>query len=137
MPELRITHPDELLSLSTLPLQRRRGSGRISIADERVERAQRERWEGQLNKLYFACGCPEGAMGMLVGLAAWAVFAAVSTPSIGATIGLALAFALVGSGAGKLIGLVRANNALKRTVTEVRREWDAPVREEKQQLVCG
>ena len=65
------------------------------------------------------------------------MFLAVSTPSIAPAIGLALLFAGAGSGVGKLAGLLRANTALKKTVTEVRSEWDAPAREEKEPLFCG
>jgi hypothetical protein len=136
-PRIEIGHPDALSGLSTLPLQRRRGAGPIAITDEAIEPRQRERWEADLNRHYFACGCPEGAIGMIAGLVAGAVLVALLMPALGVAIGLIFGSAFIGSAAGKLAGLVRANARLKGAVAVVRREWDAPARVEEESYICG
>jgi hypothetical protein len=137
MAALEITHPDELAGLSTLPLRSHRGAGPIEIADETVDQKTRSRWETELNRRYYACGCAEGTIGLLLGLVVFGVLLAVSVPGLGAAIGLGVVCVLAGSALGKIVGLARANSELKRLTAMIAREWDAPKRVEEEPLGCG
>jgi hypothetical protein len=135
----RITHPSELSALSTLPWQRMPGRGRIVIDDTNVAEPVRTKWEQQLNRLYFACGCDSAAIGLTVGIvgyAAWILLRpggwafGVYDALVG--IGVAVGVALVG----KLSGRVRADLRLKQRVREIQSEWKPP-RMEGEARSCG
>jgi hypothetical protein len=100
----RITHPSELSALSTLPWQRMPGRGRIVIDDANVAELLRTKWEQQLNRMYFACGCDSAAIGLMVGIvgyAAWILLRPGGWASLGeydalVGLGVAVGVALVG-----------------------------------------
>jgi hypothetical protein len=83
----------------------------------------RERWERDLNRFYFACGCSAGAKGLVLGLLAGAVagVAAVAGGWSGPAGGVALAGGAVVTGAllGKLAGLAQAERQLRATVAAI------------------
>lgn len=137
-----IQHPSELNSLSTLPFTRRRaGRGRIALSNT-FRHQDKAKWEQRLNRDYYACGCNEGAKGLLLGLvifggfallnyldADWMVSRSLTTFGIG-VIGMSIF--------GKLVGLFRADMRLKRTVREIQEEWKPEQTEIKSEVIgCG
>jgi hypothetical protein len=106
------------------------GRGRIVIDDSNVAEPLRTKWEQQLNRLYFACGCDNAAIGLTVGIVgyvAWILLRPGGWTSFGAYdafvgIGIAAGVAIVG----KLSGRVRADHRLKQRVREIQAEWKRP-----------
>lgn len=134
-------HPTQLNRLSTLPLIRRAGDGRLRLAGEIADHPERERWEKELNRHYYACGCAEGSQGLLLGLLAGAGYAAWAYAggdwSAGRLILTALAIAVAASAVGKFAGLLRAQAKLRRTVKEIQSAWKVPPGEFEENAVCG
>lgn len=133
--------PSQLNALSTIPFVRTSGVGRLRLGGDMVEHPERKRWESELNRYYFACGCDTGATGLILGLLAGIVWAAYSIiqgeTGIGYAVGVVLLIAIAGAVAGKLIGLIQANNRLNRTVTEIQTHWQSSEIGENEQWSCG
>lgn len=138
MRQLVITHPDELRGLSISILGHRQ-AGPLQIEDEKVDAERRQRWEGQLNRAYFACGCPQSAAAMLLALLAYVVVIAIAQPfgSVWAYVGWGLAVTIAGAVLGKMIGLYAANRRLQEVTDSIRKEWPAPPRVERETIGCG
>lgn len=135
-----ISHPDELAGLSVLPWRRLGGAGQIRIADDSVDAETRGDWQNRLNRLYFACGCPEGATGTLIALAAYVVGWLALRPDlgVGGTIAAGFAAAVVGGIAGKVVGLRAADRALQVEIRRISDAWRASPRAKDEEFIfCG
>ncbi len=125
--EYIISHPSQLNSLSTLPLIRTMATGRIRLAGNLGDHPQRESFEQQLNKQYYACGCDTGARGLLLGIILGTGLSAYKY--IAKDWSLTYALIIAGAGIvtttllGKLYGLYTANRKLKTTIAEVKKVW--------------
>lgn len=119
--ETVIEHSSQLRALRTFPLLRTPGLGVLRLGGEMARHENREKWQRELNRSYHACGCDTGAKGVLIGLLAGLIAAGLdgapwlSWQAAGVVFGPALAGALIG----KIIGLVRAQFRLTRTVREI------------------
>ena len=136
-----IRHPDDLAGLSVLPWKRVSGRGQIAIDDSEVDDATRRQWEQRLNRLYFACGCPEGAVGVMIALAAYVVVMGAVRPDLGSFwsfLALGAAATIAGGLVGKLVGLRAADRKLQLELRDIRNEWNAPPRPaEEKTYLCG
>jgi len=135
------THPSQLNVLSVIPLVRTPGFGPLRLAGGIAEHPERERWERELNRFYFACGCHHSAQGLFVALlcgSAWAGYCYFQGIwSVGIAVGVAIASAIAGGIVGKLLGLVRANQDLKQTVRAIQAQWPPDESQRHEQLSCG
>jgi hypothetical protein len=101
------------------------GQGTIRLGGAMAHMEQREYWESELNRHYFACGCEAGATGVIIGLVLGSAFVvmlfvrgsalAVSWESFLAVPGTAI----VGAVGGKLYGLLRAQRRLRGVVRQI------------------
>lgn len=135
-----INHPSQLNALSVLPFVRTKGLGTILLGGSIAEHPQRKNWERDLNTSYHACGCHQGAVGLIIGLAlagAWTVFSYYQgTGRIGTALWVVLVGGITGAAFGKLAGLLRARGRLKHTIREIQGQWISDVRE-KEMWSCG
>lgn len=136
-----ITHPAELSALSTLPWRRMPGWGRVVVADNTVPESTRLVWEQQLNRLYFACGCDRAALGLvlgIIGFGAWVALRPGRWSSFGGRDVVTGVIAVgVVAGTGKLTGLIRANEKLKRAIRDIQHEWKRPRTNDRDVSTCG
>ena len=135
-----ISHPTQLNSLSTLPLNRKRGIGTLILSDS-FNHPERDGLQRELNKSYNACGCDEGAKAFLLGLIIFGTssvyFYKVYNGSLLMSIALCFGGALILSGIGKLYGLIKANNQLKRTIIKIKTNWEVFSNSQKSNIICG
>lgn len=139
MRQRQITHPDQLQGLSISILGHRQ-AGQLQIEDEKVDPERRKRWEGELNRAYFACGCPQSAAAMLLAFLAYVVIIAIAQPfgSVWAYVGWGVAVTVAGAVLGKFVGLYAANRRLQEVTDSVRKEWPAPPRAKREETIaCG
>lgn len=122
-----IEHPSQLNALTTFPFSRKRGRGKIQFSDN-FQHPEREQLEKAINKNYYACGCSSSAKFLIVGLIIGLVSVGVDSAFLEAhwikrPVATLLILTFGGAILGKLIGLARANNKLKRTVHTVQAFW--------------
>lgn len=136
-----ITHPSQLGALSALPFVHHKGLGALRLGGAVAGHSDRDRWESELNRNFYACGCNTAAAGLLIGLiagGAWGVYQyATDVWTPGASAGAALGAAIAGAVIGKLVGLVRANSRLKSTVREIRQAWKVDEKPVAQWWTCA
>ena len=68
-------HPSQLNALSSAPFVRINGLHTLQLGGRISEHFERERWEDELNKYYYACGCNESAQALIIGLIVGSVWA--------------------------------------------------------------
>lgn len=136
----QINHPSELNSLVISRLFRRPGRGIIRLSPE-FKHPERERWEADINRYYYACGCSSGSKWLLImlvlgtGISIGAyVFDALSFKQI---IALPFASAIAGAVIGKWSGLATARRKLTRVVYTVQANWAPRDKQEKPNVICG
>ncbi len=119
--ETVIEHSSQLHSLHVFPPLRAPGLGVLRLGGEMARHESRERWQRELNRSYHACGCDTGAKGLLIGLPAGLVAAALSgAPWLSwRAAGIAVGAMLAGAAIGKIVGLARAQIRLTRTAREI------------------
>lgn len=102
---------------------KRRSIRNIEVRLEGMEKSEAENLSKEINKHYFACGCSEGTVFVLLalaGLAGWVLSNTESLNQLGWKQGLSgLGIVLIAAGIGKGIGKWRASFALKKTVNKL------------------
>lgn len=139
MQQKPLTHPDQLRGLSISVLGHRQ-AGPIKIRDATIDGSRREAWEAQLNRAYFACGCPQSALAMTFAAFAYILAVVVFQPDLGPAWAYAAWGALAtiaGAIIGKLVGLHSANRRLRALTEAIHREWPAESREGYERFDCG
>lgn len=135
-----IQHPSQLNALTSFPFLRTRGRGKISLP-ESIQHPDKEKWEKDINKNYYACGCDTGAKGLMLFLVAgliYSIYGNITTDiSIITSVLQVVLFAVGGAIVGKVVGLWRADNRLKKTVHTVQAHWELKLKPEKQIYTCG
>jgi hypothetical protein len=135
------THPSQLNDLSVIPFLRTNGLGTLRLGGSIIEHRELKRWESELNRYYYACGCDTSAKGLIIGLLAGSVWAGYSyfqgLWGGGGAVGVALSFAIGGAIVGKIIGLFRANEKLKQTVEEIQGQWQPEEQPKREHWTCG
>lgn len=136
----QVTHPSELNSLTPFRLLRKPGRGTIRLAPE-FEHPEKQQWESDINRFYYACGCASGAKGLLVmllvGLAVSITSYVVGALPIGKLVILPIVAAVAGAVIGKIAGLASAHRRLKRVVHTVQAHWKPKDKQERPIVVCG
>lgn len=123
---IEIVHPSELNALLRYRLWRGSVGRRIRLSS-RFSHPDKSRWESEINRYYFACGCSTSAKGLIlmlfagIALSGTLVILGNAGPASAASI-LVLA-PLIGALAGKVIGLYTARRRLRRTVADVQASW--------------
>jgi hypothetical protein len=84
--------------------------GRVHLDLPHLAKAQQDLAEARLNRALLACGCTEGAFGLIVALLPAGVLAWRGQ------FGWAFGMVLLGALAGKLVGLARRQAALRREI---------------------
>jgi hypothetical protein len=101
---------------------RRRPTPRIELALPTLEPGEARRWEQRLNRLLNGCGCDEGAVGLLGGLAVSLAMTLLGWPyplSLAAAISAVASAAVGGAVAGKLTGQQRGRRRARREALEL------------------
>jgi hypothetical protein len=135
-----VYHPSQLNSLSTWPIVRTPGIGRI-VLDQKFQHPNKETWEKGLNRDYYACGCDTGAKALVAGLIGCLAIAAMGYLDGRISVGKAVLVGLVGplilAGIGKLYGLAKANGRLKKTIREIQSNWKTDLPTAEELIACG
>src|ERR1044071_4585378 len=136
----QINHPSELNSLTTFRLVRRAGRGTITLSPE-FEHPQKQQWEADINRYYYACGCASGASGLLLmlvfGLGVSVMGYLFDALSVRQLIAIPIIAATAGAAIGKVAGLVRAHRRLVRVVHTVQAYWKPKDKQERPMIICG
>lgn len=123
----RIQEPSQLEGLRVRRLWSWRAPARVAIdaAAAPIERARE--WERSLSRLQGACGCEQGGVGLILGLAGYLLFLLLRPGGWGdpgsAELWAGAATLALSSTAGKVIGLRLAQRELQRTAREIRAQW--------------
>jgi hypothetical protein len=136
----QINHPSELNSLITSRLFRRPGRGKIGLSPE-FKHPEKEQWEANINRYYYACGCSTGAKGLLLmltlGLAVGGAAYVFDGLSLKQMIALPIAAAVLGAVIGKLSGLAAARRRLTRVIHTIQANWKPLDKAEEPIVICG
>jgi uncharacterized membrane protein YeaQ/YmgE (transglycosylase-associated protein family) len=138
--DFQINHPSELNVLIVPRLVRKRGLGKITLSPT-FNHAEKQKWETDINRYYYACGCASGAKGLMfmlvLGLAGSVIAYLLDFLSGRQLIVIPIVAAIVGAVVGKLVGLARARRRLIRVVHTVQAYWKPKDREERPIIICG
>jgi hypothetical protein len=133
-------HPSQLNSLSPFSLFRKSGLGTLKLSPN-FDHENKQTWEKELNKYYYACGCSEGSKGLLLFLLGGMIYFGVKTylgnSDLWTSMAMATGIALSGAIVGKITGLYKANSKLKRTVYSIQSHWKVKDNIVKDKIVCG
>ena len=136
----QINHPSELNSLTTFRLVRKAGRGIITLSPE-FEHREKQQWEANINRYYYACGCASGAKGLMMmlvlGLAVSIAAYVFDSLPLRQLIAIPIAAAVVGAVIGKIAGLTRAHRRLVRVVHTVQAHWKPTDKQERPPVICG
>jgi uncharacterized membrane protein YeaQ/YmgE (transglycosylase-associated protein family) len=138
--DFQVNHPSELNVLIVPRFVRKRGLGKITLSPT-FEHPEKQKWETDINRYYYACGCASGAKGLIfmlaLGLAGSIIAYLVDFLSGRQLIVVPIVAAIVGAVVGKLVGLARARRRLIRVVHTVQAYWKPKDREERPIIICG
>jgi hypothetical protein len=133
-------HPSQLNSLNPFSLFRKSGLGTLKLSQD-YNHENKHNWEKELNKYYYACGCSEGSKGLLlflvVGIAYFGINSYLGNSNLWLSAGTALGISFSGAVFGKIVGLYKANNKLKRTVYSIQSHWKVKENNTKEKIICG
>lgn len=136
----QVNHPSELNSLIVPRVVRKRGLGKI-ILSPRFDHPEKQKWETDINRYFYACGCASGAKGLMfmlvlgvIGSLTAYLFGSVSGKQL---IAIPIVAAIIGAVVGKFVGLARARRRLIRVVHTVQAHWNPKDREERPMIACG
>jgi hypothetical protein len=109
----RIASVDELASLARVPLMLSLApEAPLTLALPELSKAEAHDWEVRLNREWTACGCREGEIAAILGIAAYFSAAALGVAPIAASTwghaGLAALTAVVAAAGGKVVGRGRS-----------------------------
>jgi hypothetical protein len=124
-----IRHPSQLSAVSLWRMIWRRTPPRVLIEAEGAgaSAARVRAWESQLSRLQSACGCEQGATGLIAGLGVYLLFLLLRSGGWGHPgrrefwIGLGVITST--TSVGKLLGLLLAQRRLKRLIKEIQTHW--------------
>lgn len=123
----RIQDPSQLAGLSVRRLMSWRAPARISIEAAGAPLLRVHEWERRLSRLQGACGCEQGGVGLILGLAGFVLFLLLRPGGWGepgsAELWAGVAVLSITSTVGKLIGLRHAQRELQRAAREIRAQW--------------
>lgn len=136
----QISHPSELNSLLTPRPFRTPGRGTIRLSSD-LTHPEKEQWEADLNRHYYACGCASSAQGLLImlalGIGTSFVAYGLDAISLKLVVTLPIAAALAGALVGKFFGMAVGHRQLTRVVHTVQAHWKPVVTAEGAVIACG
>jgi hypothetical protein len=122
-----IRHPSQLSAMSVWRMIWRRTPPRVQIEAEGASAERVRMWESQMSRLQGACGCEQGAIGLIGGLGVYLLFLLLRPGGWGHPgrrefwIGFGL---IVGTtSVGKFLGLLLAQRKLKLVIKEIQTHW--------------
>ena len=125
----QIRDPAQLADLSVRGLFSMRAPATVSIKTTDVPVARARAWEAHLSRLQGACGCEQGGVGLLAGVAVYAIYLFARPDGIDGLdsfdIWAGVAVLCVSTSLGKVLGLRRARRELRKAVREIRSQWTA------------
>jgi len=123
----RIRHPSQLSGLAVRHLFSWRAPGPIAIEASGTASERVRAWEQRLARLQGACGCQQGGLGLLVGLAGYLLYLVLRPGGWGdpgsLELWIGIAVLCITSTVGKVIGLRVAQRELRRAAREIRAQW--------------
>ena len=138
--DFQVNHPSELNVLIVPRLLRKRGLGKITLSPA-FEHPEKQTWETDINRYYYACACASGARGLMImlmlGFVGSIIAYLLDFLSVRQLIVIPIVAAIVGAIVGKLLGLARARRRLIRVVHTVQAYWKPRDREERPIIICG
>lgn len=136
----QINHPSELNSLTAFRPFRKPGRGTFTLSPE-FEHPEKQQWEADINRYYYACGCASGAKGLLImllfGVTASIVAYVFDALPLRQLIAIPFVTAIAGAAIGKIAGLAGARRRLIRVVHTVQAHWKPRDRQERPIVTCG
>jgi len=113
---------DELVALARMPLILSLApEAPLTLAVPELSKAEAHLWEGRLNREWTACGCREGEIAAMLGIAAYCSAAALGVAPIAASTwghaGLAALAAVGAAAGGKVVGRSRSLARFRRLTT--------------------
>jgi hypothetical protein len=137
---VQINHPSELNSLTTYRLFRKPGRGIIQLSAE-FKHPDKERWEADINRYYYACGCSTGAKALLamllLGLGVSIPAYLFDTLPFNQIVALPITTSVLGAVIGKFSGLAAARRRLIRVIHTVQANWKPLDKAERPIIICG
>ena len=122
-----IRHPSQLSALSVWRMIRWQAPDRVLIEAEDTPAERTRLWEKQLGHLQSACGCEQGAAGLIVGAIGYALFLFLRPGGWGhpgrREFWIGLAVLMTTTSVGKFLGLLLAQRRLKRVIGEIQTHW--------------
>lgn len=120
----RIASIDELVALGRVPLILSLApEAPLTLAMTELSNPETHRWEARLNREWTACGCREGEIASMLGIAAYCSAAALGVAPIAASTwghaGLAALSAVAAAAVGKLVGRGRSLARFRRLTTSL------------------
>lgn len=123
----RIRDPSQLAGLNVRRMLSWRSPRRIMIEAAGTPLERVHEWERRLSRLQGACGCEQGGVGLILGLAGYLLFLLLRPGGWGdpgrVELWVGVAVLSVTSTAGKVVGLRLAQRELQRTAREIRAQW--------------
>jgi len=125
----RIRDPSQLGALKAWRLMPSRRYGSIVIETEVLSPEKKRWWEAQLGQLQTACGCEQGAFGLVAGVGAYLLYLLSRSGGWGdpgrRELWIGLGVAAATTSAGKLAGLLMARHKLERVIVDIQSEWNS------------
>jgi len=138
--ENRQRRAHELNSLTTTRFFRKPGRGVIRLSLE-FSHPEKQQWESDINRYYYACGCASSAKGLLLslvlGLAVSMAAYMLDSMSFKQMLALPSVVAILGAVIGKFLSLARARRRLTRVVHTVQANWSPKDTTERPVVICG
>lgn len=121
------TDPTQLNALYAMPFVRANELGNLRLGGTIVEHPEKNNWETELNRYFYACGCDAGATVSIIALllgGGWSAYLYFQG-SWGGLVAIVIPFLMAIGGAlvGKRMGLIRAREQLRKTVNEIQSHW--------------
>ncbi len=139
--EFIISHPSELNSLSTLPILRTKAIGKLKLSGSIENHPEKNTWESELNKYYYACGCNTSAKGLLIGLIGSFIWKSVQYFQGDRNLGDSILFIFITTTifavAGKIFGLTNAQLKLNQVVKQIQKNWKVETEPVEDNWACG
>lgn len=122
-----IRHPSQLADLTVWRIIASRVPHPVLIEAEGASAERVLSWGRELSQLQSACGCEQGAFGLLAGVVGYALFLLFGAGGFGhlgrKEIWVGLGVIAVTTSVGKLFGLLAAQRRLKRVIKEIQSQW--------------
>lgn len=127
----RVRDPSQLADLSVRRLLSWRAPAPVSIEAAGTPLRRVRSWEQRLGSLQSACGCEQGAIGMVVGLLGYLAYMLLRPGGWGdpgsAELWTGFAVLCVTTSVGKAIGLQLAQRHLQQAAREIRAQWTTQI----------